>query len=67
MYPLSTCDNILGKKWHEDYNVRKKYRSNKMAFRNDGRIFKIQTNVELPNYEWSKQELQKHIMRSHDV
>lgn len=45
--PLAAYDVILGKKWHEDYNVRKKYRTNVITFLKDGRRLRINAALEL--------------------
>lgn len=54
-------------KWHQDYIVREKYRSNEVAIRKDGRITKIHANLEFPSYVWSKQMLAKHIENGNEA
>lgn len=61
--PLASYDVILGKKWHEDYNVRKKYRTNVITFRKDGRAQRINAALELSKTIWSKHKLAQHLKR----
>ncbi|GAB0498274.1 hypothetical protein MMPV_009615 [Pyropia vietnamensis] len=65
--PLASYDIILGKKWHEDYNVRKKYRTNEITFRKGGRTIRIQATLELPTALWSKQKLARHLKKHHEA
>lgn len=65
--PLAAYDVILGKKWHEDYNVRKKYRTNVITFLKDGRRLRINAALELSKTIWSKHKLAQHIKRRNPV
>lgn len=65
--PLSTYDVILGKKWHEDYNVRNKYQTNSITFRENGRTRRINATLELPQNLWRKKQVVHHMQKENAV
>eukprot|EP00170_Pyropia_yezoensis_P002209 contig_9276_g2213 len=65
--PLASNNVILGKKWHEDYNVRKKYRMNVITFRENGRAQRINAALELSKTIWSKHRIAQHLKRRNVV
>jgi len=61
--PLAIYDIILGKKWHEDYDVRKNYRKNTVTFWKDGKPVVIHATLSKSKMLMRKHKLAKHMKR----
>lgn len=61
--PLTEYDIILGKKWHEDFDVQKNYRKNKVTFRKGGKPISICATLDKSKTLISKQKLAKILKR----
>lgn len=61
--PLSEYDIILGKKWHEDFEVQKNYRKNEVTFRKGIKPISICATLDQSKTLISKHKLAKHFRR----
>ena len=65
--PLAGYDIILGKKWHEDYKVRKDYHKNRVSFRKGGKRITLRATLTKSDNIISKHKLVKNLKRRNPV